>query len=92
MKLTEAQIAAVEAQLQVKPVPEDDDAAKSLSEAFGEHTFYLDPAGLHVFEMARDDTFDAQALALVSIAEWVDDQRTSLSPITPAPKEIFVKL
>ncbi|MEK9755078.1 MAG: hypothetical protein VW338_17945 [Rhodospirillaceae bacterium] len=50
MKLNERQLAAIEARIGAKPLPEEDPAATHLSGAFGEHSFFLDPNGLYVFE------------------------------------------
>jgi len=89
MKLTEAQIAAVEQQLEVKALAEDDEATQGLTETFGDHTFYLDPGGLHIFEKSSNANGD-QSLALVRIAEWTDEQRSSLSSIEPVVRPVFI--
>ena len=92
MKLTDAQIAAVEAQTGSKAVPADDEAAISLSGDFGDHTFYLDPNGLYVFERGEKPDFDGEFAVLVQIAEWTDETRTALHPIEPDIRPVTINL
>lgn len=90
MKLSAEQIAAVEDQVEIKAVPEGDEVAQGLSSSFGNHTFYLDPGGVYVFERASGSD-GATRLALVKIADWTDDTRTAIQPIDPQPKNVYVK-
>jgi len=92
MKLTEAQIAAVEDQIGSKAIPDDDEAAASLKGDFGDHTFYLDPNGLHIFERGESADHDGAFAVLVQIAEWTDEARTTLSPIKPNIRPVTLNL
>ena len=85
MILTETQIAVVEQQTGALPVPQDDPVAGQLREAFGPHTFYADPNGLHVIEALPQEMEGAQPgmAAIVQVAEWADEEKSSLSPIEP---------
>ena len=81
MKLSTAQIAAVEQATGANPLPEDNPAQAQLSEALGDHTFYLDQQGLVVLEnpesAASEDT-----LEIVRVGQWTDDERQQLG-LTP---------
>ena len=92
MKLTEAQIALIEKQLGSKALLEDDEAAISLRGNFGDHTFYLDPNGLYIFEKGNSPEHKGPFAVLVHIAEWTDDKRTALSPIEPDIRQVAVDL
>ncbi len=91
MKLTEAQIAAVADQLKVIALDDDDDATIALAENYGDHTFYLDPGGLHIFEKSANAD-GVVSLVLVKIAEWADEQRSSLCSIEPELRPVFLQL
>ena len=92
MKLTAMQIAIIERETEAKAIPEDDEVATSLTGQFGDHTFYLDPNGLYVFERSNAEKQGREPVALVKIAEWVDESRTSISPIEPEVKPVIVDL
>ncbi|MBB53440.1 MAG: hypothetical protein CMF67_03610 [Magnetovibrio sp.] len=50
-----------------------------------DHTLYMDPGGLNIFEHSTGDA--GESLILVKIADWVDDMRAVLQPI-----ELDIKL
>ncbi|MBT3658874.1 MAG: hypothetical protein HOA30_19335 [Rhodospirillaceae bacterium] len=81
MKLTEAQITAVEEKTGAKPLPEEDDATKQMAEAFGEHTFYLDQNGLYIMEKSDEQGETGMLTVLVQLGEWADEEMTSLQAI-----------
>lgn len=85
MLLSDTQIAAVEQQTGAKPIPADDPSATQLQEAFGAHTFYADPNGLHVIEALPEDMEGVEAgmAAIVQVAEWQDEQKSGLVGIEP---------
>lgn len=92
MKLTNTQIAATTESLGATPVPEDHPVMDQLRDAFGEHTFFLDHAGLSVF-VDEDEVQEGFELPegeprLVMIAAWTDDQRSSLGPVEPVDRGI----
>ncbi|MEX0921311.1 MAG: hypothetical protein WDZ84_00915 [Rhodovibrionaceae bacterium] len=88
MKLSTAQIAEVKEQTGIDPVPEEHPTTPNLKEAFGEHTFFLDTNGLHVLEAAPDEQIeDKQALAVIRVASWTDEERTALAPHEPQVSE-----
>lgn len=85
MILSNTQIAVVEQQTGAKPVPADDPVNTQLQEAFGDHTFYADPNGLHVIEALPEEMEGVQPgmAAIVQIAEWSDEQQSSLQAVEP---------
>lgn len=85
MKLTDDQVAAIERQTGAQPIPADNPATQQLEEGFGSHTFYADANGLHVIEVlgGEDAEPDESRVAIVQIAEWADEEKTSLSPVEP---------
>lgn len=89
MKLSTAQIAEVKEQTGIDPVPEEHPTTPNLKEAFGDHTFFLDTNGLHVLEAAQEEKVeeDKQALAVIRVASWTDENRTALAPHEPQVSE-----
>lgn len=55
MKLTAAQIDTVRQATGFEPLPEAQAAESGLSRFFGDHTFYMDDAGVYVFEEVEID-------------------------------------
>jgi hypothetical protein len=84
MKLSNSQITQIKEHVGADPVPADSAAANSLTRTFGDHTFYVDQSGLHVFEIAGvDETSGGDRVFPVRIASWTDDKKNSLSPHEP---------
>lgn len=81
MKLNDPRSADAARQLDAWAVPEAHPANLSLSESFGEHTFFLDGDGLSIVEPSEARGEDAIQLArIVRLAAWDDEQRTVLAP------------
>ena len=59
-----------------------------LVDTIGNHTFYMDPGGLNIFEHSTGDA--GESLILVKIADWVDDMRAVLQPIELDIKPVAV--
>lgn len=84
MKLTKAQITQISDQISADPVPEDGPAADLLKEHFGEHTFYVDESGLHIFETDEADEVVGECRVFaVRVASWTNEKRDALSPHDP---------
>jgi len=86
MKLTKEQIESVRVQLSVEPVEDDHPVQKELEEAFGQHTFYADPNGLHVFEKAEPagvEPGQGEFGIIMQIAVWKGEGQESLESIDP---------
>ena len=94
MKLDDQQLTIIENQTGTKPLPVDDPAVAQLSGHFGEHSFFLDPNGLYIFEAVDlPDTEAGTAPALlIQIAEWTDEEKTSIGPIEPKPADLIIDL
>ena len=93
MKLSTQQIAAIKQQTDADPVAEDHPAAGQLREAFGDHTFYVDRNGLHVFEpLEAPENGGGKPAALVQLAAWTDEDMTSLAPQEPQVGPVVVDL
>ena len=94
MMLNAQQLAIIENQTDTKPLPPDDPAVAQLSGHFGEHSFFLDPNGLYIFEAVNlPETEEGTSPALlVQIAEWTDPEKTSIGPIEPKPADLIIGL
>ena len=88
MKLSDVHIALVAKELNVEALDPEDDGTKMLVETFGDHTFYMDPGGLNIFEHSTGDA--GESLILVKIVDWVDDMRAVLQPIDLDIKPVAV--
>ena len=92
MKLSTIQLAATRESLGATAVPEDHPVMGQLKEAFGEHTFFLDQAGLSVFvdESEIPDEMDLPEgqPRLVMIATWTDENRNTLGAVEPVDRGI----
>ncbi len=94
MKLSPAQIEQVEDQSGAKPIDDDNAGLPALNQAFGEHTFFVDTVGLHVFEWDQQQAGDdgASTVKLVQLAEWTDDNRTHLKRVEPSEAPSGIRL
>ena len=88
MKLTTPQIEQVAGQLQARAVPENSRMAPDLERHFGDHTFFLDNAGLHILE----PTEAAETGRVVKVASWTDEQCTALALHEPESSDVTIKL
>lgn len=71
MKLDGAQLKHVEDQLGVEAVPDENPAMPKLQEVFGDHSFFVDAAGLNIVE-PKPDGAGAEA-AVLKVASWAED-------------------
>ena len=94
MKLDVRQLAVVESQTGAKPLPADDPSVQQLTGAFGDHSFFLDPNGLYIFEGVDLPEAEpgAEPALLIQIAEWTDEEKTAIGPIEPKPAELVLDL
>ncbi len=89
MKLTDAQAELIKSKFGAEPLPSDEPAVGQLTEAFGDHTFYLDANGLVVFEPVEDP--DADAARAVVVAVWADEKREQLAGVQPQATDTVVE-
>ena len=94
MKLSAEQIEQVEDQSGAMPIPDDNPGLPGLNKTFGNHTFYVDPEGLHVFEWDQEQAGSdgASTVKLVQLAEWTDDNRTHLKQMQPSEATSGIRL
>lgn len=82
MKLSNAQIAAVEQATGANPIPAEDPATEKLSEVVGDHTFYVDQQGLVVLESPEAAATPDETLEIVRVGTWVEGEQQQLA-LTP---------
>jgi hypothetical protein len=63
-----------------------------LNSLFGDHTFFLDESGLNVVEPAETGDPGVQACQVVNLANWTDENLTSLAPHEPEPTDLVIVL
>ena len=85
MKLSPDQITQITEQTSATPIPEEASFLATLREGFGDHMFYVDSKGLHVFEPVGDAEDGRQAVQVMKVASWKDAERTSFEPHDPEP-------
>jgi hypothetical protein len=91
MRLNETQVKQTLSQFDAQVLPDDHPAVTQLSSLFGDHTFFLDTAGLKVLEPNETET-DAQTGEVISLADWSDATLTSLRPHEPQFTGVVVVL
>jgi hypothetical protein len=93
MKLTSAQIERTLSQFDAKALPDSHPIVPRLSELFGEHTFFLDSNGLNIVEPTAGAPGEAaQAARVVNLANWGDQNLTSLAPHEPELTDEIVEI
>lgn len=76
MRLNAAQLRKVEEHFGVEAVPEEHSAQPQLKEAFGDHTFFIDAAGLNIIE---PETLKGDTEArVVRLASWSSEDQNEL--------------
>ncbi|WP_458759906.1 hypothetical protein ACSVBT_03615 [Afipia sp. TerB] len=85
MKLNSEQVKQALTQFEAQAIPDNHPAVAQLNDIFGEHTFFLNGSGLHVLQAAASDGAETQTGAVVNLANWSNDERTSLTPHEPEP-------
>jgi hypothetical protein len=88
MKLSDRGVDRTLDQYDAEPLPETHPALPQLSEAFGEHTFFLDDTGLVIVEPAEGRE---AAVQVVKLASWNPDH-TSLKPHAPERTDVMIEL
>jgi hypothetical protein len=92
MRLNSTQVKQTLSQFDAQVLPDDHPAVTQLSNLFGDHTFFLDGAGLKVLEPNEAPEADAQTGEVVSLADWSDASLTSLKPHEPQSTGLVVVL
>jgi hypothetical protein len=93
MKLTSAEVEQALRQFSGQVIPESHPLLPRLNELFGEHTFFLDDNGLNIVEPTVDASpAAAQTARVVNLANWNDENLTSLSLHEPEATDAVVEL
>ena len=92
MKLTSSLVERTLSQFEGQAIPDDHPMVSKLSELFGDHTFFLDSNGLNIVELADFPRTGPQTARVVNIADWSDEERTSLSLHEPEPTDAIIEL
>jgi hypothetical protein len=92
MRLSTTHVERALSQMDAQAIPENHPVVPQLNELFGDHTFFLDSAGLSIVEPTEPPQDGVQAGQVVHIATWKDESRTSLAPHEPEPTETIVLL
>jgi hypothetical protein len=89
MRLSELQLQRVQEHTGASVVPDDNPSMPALKQNFGDHTFFLDGDGLHIWETLEAESEEGSKLVGVRIASWSNDEKTSLVPHEPAPSQVL---
>ena len=92
MKLSSTQVERTLHQLEAQALPDNHPSLPELNRVFGDHTFFLDEAGLHIVEPAVSVEEDSGAGQVVKLASWQDQNRTRLTAHPPEPSDVIVEL
>ncbi len=90
MKLNAAQISKLEEQLGVDAFPEEHPVTPDFKKAFGDHTFFLDAAGLNIVE--PNPSPESSSGNVVTVATWASDEHTELLNHEPEVLPVTVDL
>ena len=89
MKLSKPQISQVVGESGATVIPEDHPAASDLETSFGDHTFFVDTDGLHVWDCPSDTGSESSKLVGMRIASWSSEDKDSLVPHEPVPTQVI---
>jgi hypothetical protein len=94
MKMNHAQIEQTLTQLDAEAIPVDHPMMTQLTRMFGDHTYFLDNAGLNIVEPVENEegNGDGRVGVVVNVATWIDPNAASLQPHEPEATEQVVAL
>ena len=92
MKLNGQQVAKVHDQTGGNPIPENHPLFSDLKDVFGDHTFYVVPDGLCVWETMETSNNGGDVMKAMVVASWTDETKTELMPHDPQPTSLIVTL
>lgn len=92
MKLSPQAVEQTLTQFDAQALPEDHPVVPQLSQIFGEHTYFLDNAGLHIVEPIQATDSGQQRGVVVKLASWSDASRRSLAPHPPESTDMIIVL
>lgn len=89
MKLNSVLVERTLSQLDARVIPDDHPVVPQLNRMFGEHTFFLDGNGLNIVE---SEPGVEHAAKVVNVANWEDDNRSTLAPHEPQVTDVEIEL
>lgn len=92
MKLNSALVERTLTRFEAQPIPDNHPAIPQLNDAFGEHTFFLNGAGLHVVEPVAENGGAPDEGKVIKLASWVDAEKSGLAPHGPQPTDVVIPL
>jgi hypothetical protein len=92
MRLNSTLVQRTLSQFEAQAIPENHPSMPDLARTFGDHTFFIDGAGLHIVEPATPDEDGQETGQVVKVASWQDANRTSLIAHPPEPTDVVVEL
>src|SRR5262245_13016693 len=92
MKMNSAQIEQTLTQLDAEAIPPDHPMMTQLMGMFGDHTYFLDNAGLNIVEPVDEAETDGSLGVVVNVATWIDPTAASLQPHEPELTEQRISL
>jgi hypothetical protein len=90
MKLNGALAERTASQLGAEPIPEQHQAMPQLSQVFGDHTFFIDPDGLHIIEPGEPNEAGLPTGEVVRVAGWSDQTHAALVPQQPEATGVVI--
>jgi hypothetical protein len=92
MKLSDTMVRKTTEQIEAQALPDTHPAVPQLNSLFGEHTFFLSRDGLTIVEPADAADSGGRKGHVVQLAEWSDEQQTSLVPCEPHVTDVTIEL
>ena len=93
MKLSPQAVEQTLNQFEAHVLPDNHPAVPKFNELFGgEHTYFVDDAGLHVVEPKKATDSGKQQGVVIKLASWTDANHTSLAPHPPESTDVVVVL
>ena len=92
MKLTPVRIERALSQYDARAVPENHPVMQEFNRLFGEHTFFVDQAGLCIVEPTAAPESGVEAGRVVKLASWIDESRSRLAPHEREVTDVVVVL
>lgn len=90
MRLSDEHIHVLRQSMGLEPIAEDNPSMPHLQQHFGDHTFYIDENGLHIWQRKEQGEAGQDVLHAFRVAFWADEERTSLAPHEPVDIDVAV--
>lgn len=90
MRLNPMQLDATLKQVDMQVIPDGHPTTARLCDLFGDHTFFIDGAGLKVLEPAGESEAEVQSAEVINLADWTDTPPGTLTPHEPQQTGVMV--